>query len=396
MRSCRFHLIHLLILFCIRATAQDCKVPNGSFEDWGLLGVYDEPYGWGSFNQGALFGYPVSVSRTTDAYGGTYAIRIENDTFTDPGTGLPDTLNGTAITGWTLFNDVMGFRFRGKPYKLRGYYKYFPAAPDTMQVIAAFTRWNDSTASADMLGIGIFTASSLSSAYAPFDVFIFYYPQYTGLLPDTCIIALLSGGTYRPQPGSALYIDSLTFSYGFNLAPEAGGDEVVVWQDSSVTAGVLDNDAEPDCNTLTLSLASVPMNGTAVLYGTDSILYTPGPGYSGQDSFRYSICDNGFPSLCDTGMVNVTVLGITGTEEMLTDATAIPFPVPSGDIVTFRLPALQKSIIRITDTAGKTQVIHTSGETILNFQNSAPGIYFFHITNAAGMPLRSGKLVISR
>jgi hypothetical protein len=35
--------------------------------------------------------------------------------------------------------------------------------------------------------------------------------------------------------------------------------------------------------------------------------YTPDPSYYGTDSFCYVVCDNGTPSLCDTGYIRVIV-----------------------------------------------------------------------------------------
>ncbi len=42
-----------------------------------------------------------------------------------------------------------------------------------------------------------------------------------------------------------------------------------------------------------------------------SVTYTPATDYVGTDSFTYQVCDNGSPTLCATGTVNVTVTPVT-------------------------------------------------------------------------------------
>ena len=36
--------------------------------------------------------------------------------------------------------------------------------------------------------------------------------------------------------------------------------------------------------------------------------YTPNPGFAGEDTFTYTICDNGTPALCDTATVTIQVI----------------------------------------------------------------------------------------
>ena len=40
---------------------------------------------------------------------------------------------------------------------------------------------------------------------------------------------------------------------------------------------------------------------------TGEYVYTPPAGFTGDDSFEYTICDNGNPALCDTAVVVITV-----------------------------------------------------------------------------------------
>ncbi|WP_344788853.1 Ig-like domain-containing protein, partial [Postechiella marina] len=50
-----------------------------------------------------------------------------------------------------------------------------------------------------------------------------------------------------------------------------------------------------------------PANGTVTLNPDGTITYTPEDGFTGEDTFTYTICDDANPALCDTATVTVTV-----------------------------------------------------------------------------------------
>lgn len=112
--------------------------------------------------------------------------------------------------------------------------------------------------------------------------------------------------TYAPNSGFS-GIDSFTYTIedGFggtdtatvtvrvqnpNVAPVAVDDDAQAEQDASVSISVLDNDSDADGDTLSITEVSTPANGSAVISGS-SIVYTPAPGFSGNDSFTYTISD---------------------------------------------------------------------------------------------------------
>lgn len=91
-----------------------------------------------------------------------------------------------------------------------------------------------------------------------------------------------------------------------NQPPVAGNDTASCYRDSSVTIPVLDNDSDPDLGPSQLSIASVgtPKNGTAAI-ASGKVVYTPASGFSGTDSFTYTITD-GSDSATGTVTVNVS------------------------------------------------------------------------------------------
>lgn len=122
-----------------------------------------------------------------------------------------------------------------------------------------------------------------------------------------------------------------------NTAPVAVDDHVPVNEDIPATGNVLTNDSDAESNALTASLVTAPVNGTVVLNADGSFTYTPNSNYNELDSLEYQVCDNGWPSRCDTAWVQFTIEAINDApvitapatlaadEDVLTDLTGISF-----------------------------------------------------------------------
>lgn len=89
-----------------------------------------------------------------------------------------------------------------------------------------------------------------------------------------------------------------------NRAPLAVNDSATVDRNAAaVSIAVLSNDSDPDGDALTITASTAPANGTATISGS-SVLYTPRAGFTGSDSFSYTISDG---ALTATATVNITV-----------------------------------------------------------------------------------------
>ncbi len=75
-----------------------------------------------------------------------------------------------------------------------------------------------------------------------------------------------------------------------NQSPLAANDSVNGAPGVAVTIAVLANDSDPDGDALTVTLLTLPANGTATVSG-GQIIYTPNAGFSGTDSFTYRVSD---------------------------------------------------------------------------------------------------------
>ncbi|QQS31065.1 MAG: tandem-95 repeat protein [Sphingobacteriales bacterium] len=93
-----------------------------------------------------------------------------------------------------------------------------------------------------------------------------------------------------------------------NLPPLAQPDTVSTTLNIPVIISVLDNDSDPNGDLITVTVATVPLNGTTVINPDNTVTYTPNTGYLGTDYFVYVICDDGSPSLCDTSYVIVNIV----------------------------------------------------------------------------------------
>ena len=91
-----------------------------------------------------------------------------------------------------------------------------------------------------------------------------------------------------------------------NRPPVAVDDAVSTAEDTTVIVKVLDNDSDPDNDTLAVAVQTQPGNGGLEVRPNRRILYTPVAGFSGIDTFVYAIDDgNGATA---TATVTVTVI----------------------------------------------------------------------------------------
>ncbi len=102
-----------------------------------------------------------------------------------------------------------------------------------------------------------------------------------------------------------------------NGKPVAVNDSAATNENTPVTINALNNDSDPDGDSLRISGVGSPGNGTAALNGID-IVYTPAAGFSGIDTFSYTISDGR-----DTNTATVTVT-VNGRPVAVNDSAVVP------------------------------------------------------------------------
>ena len=124
------------------------------------------------------------------------------------------------------------------------------------------------------------------------DVFCYQVMDAQGLKDTACVTVEI---VPNPVPG--------------NDAPIAADDNTQTPKDQPIVIAVKANDTDPDGNVLgTPTKVTNPTHGTATVNADGTITYTPTAGFTGTDSFQYSVCDNGVPSRCDTATVTINVV----------------------------------------------------------------------------------------
>jgi len=94
------------------------------------------------------------------------------------------------------------------------------------------------------------------------------------------------------------------FNIPANQAPIANNDSATTTDIQPVTINVLANDSDPDNDLLTIDNFTNPTIGNLVRNNDNTFTYTPQIGFSGTDSFTYTISDG---DLTATATVNLTV-----------------------------------------------------------------------------------------
>ena len=106
-----------------------------------------------------------------------------------------------------------------------------------------------------------------------------------------------------------------------NQPPKAVNDTATTTAGKAVTVNVLANDSDPDGNTLTVTANSTPANGSVTRSG-GNVTYTPKAGFTGTDSFKYTLSDGKGGTA--TGTVTITVTAVNQPPKAVNDtATAL-------------------------------------------------------------------------
>ena len=187
---------------------------------------------------------------------------------------------------------------------------------------------------------------------------ITYTPDLSFKGPDSFTYTISDG-----QGGT----DTATVTVSVNNQPPSAGDDTATTdEDTAAVITVLNNDSDPDLDTLTVTFVSDPTNGTAAITDANTtVTYTPDPNYHGSDSFSYTISDG--QGGTDTAAVNVTVNPVNDPPTAVNDTyntpedTSLVVPVPgvlSNDTDPDTDPL---TAIKVTDPAHGSLTFNSNG-----------------------------------
>ncbi|HEU0221893.1 MAG TPA: Ig-like domain-containing protein [Paracoccaceae bacterium] len=144
----------------------------------------------------------------------------------------------------------------------------------------------------------------------------FSYTISDGKLSDSATVKVTVNGS-DPEPTPDPDPDT-------NTKPDAVADSATTAAGQAVVIKVLANDTDADGDALSVTWAGQSGHGTVTRNADGTITYKPNAGFSGSDSFYYTISDG---ELTDTAIVRISVDGSEPT----------PDPVPSGELLYAKL-----------------------------------------------------------
>lgn len=191
--------------------------------------------------------------------------------------------------------------------------EYNTGEDTTLDVPAPGVLSNDSDPDEDIITVSEYTQPSNGAVTLNTDGSFAYTPTLNYVGEDIFTYNVCDDGA--PSLCDSATVTITVISGAQNDPPSAVDDAFDADEDTQLVVaapGVLVNDSDPDGDGLSITEFTQPVNGTVTLNADGSFSYDPNPDYFGQDTFTYTICDDGIPSLCDFATVTITVA--PGTE----------------------------------------------------------------------------------
>jgi uncharacterized repeat protein (TIGR01451 family)/gliding motility-associated-like protein len=193
-----------------------------------------------------------------------------------------------------------------------------------------------------------------------------YTPPLDYIGEDSFEYTICDDGHPQACDSAVVYIEIEPLDGPDNDPPVANADTNSTQVNVPVDGNVLPNDYDPDGDPIVVTGNTNPSNGSVVVNPDGSYTYTPNPNFVGEDTFEYTICDNGTPPLCDTAIVTIQVLNTT---QNITTAVDDSYYTTVGVVIN------ENVLDNDTDPEGHTQTVDitispsngpTNGSVVLN------------------------------
>ena len=151
-----------------------------------------------------------------------------------------------------------------------------------------------------------------------------------------------------------------------NDDPDAIDDTAITNENVALGIAVLDNDTDIDGDTLSVTAVSDPANGVATINPDNTVTYTSDAIFFGEDSFTYDISDGNGGT--DTATVTVTVISVNDApvldpigNQSVDEGTTLDVNLSASDVdedvLSFSLNLDAPSFISLTDNNNGTAVL---------------------------------------
>jgi hypothetical protein len=207
-----------VVLMVFGVKAQN-SIPNGNFESW-TSSTFEDPQFYKSSNSENYHNnLPFNCIKTTDAYHGSYAVKLTTGANKSMAYFLNSQPNGDPP--WHG-----GMPFNQKPTGIRGYYKSAVPAGDSAFVLVNLSK--------NGTGIGFYTFKfyGTHSTYTPFS---FTFKPALTVAPDSIIVGFASSDVFNDIAitGSMIQVDSISFTGVISQPANFNGD-FELWQSQTI------------------------------------------------------------------------------------------------------------------------------------------------------------------
>ena len=129
---------------------------------------------------------------------------------------------------------------------------------------------------------------------------------YPSVVP--CSVKVVSHGTSDEQAVENASSNCDGGGIGTNQPPVANNDSAVTNQNTAIDINVAGNDSDPDGSIVpsSIAIASGVKNGSTAKNNNGTVSYTPDTGFTGSDSFTYTVQDDG-GAVSNLATVTITV-----------------------------------------------------------------------------------------
>ena len=150
------------------------------------------------------------------------------------------------------------------------------------------------------------------------------------------------------------------------LPPTALDDAITTAEDTAVRVVVLNNDSDPDNDSLTVVAVTQPSHGTTAINPDGTVTYTPARNFNGADSFTYTISDGHEGTA--TATVSVTVTAVNDAPTLV-----LPEAQATAEDLAVRITGIAVADVDVNQGTGQVRVTLTVVSGMLVASMSAVG-----------------------
>lgn len=234
-----------LTFFLLTVLVSSAQIlPNPSFEVWEQFGTYEEPQSWHTPNPYTSMALKTVVSKSDDAYSGTYSALLETKnilgSFNAPGLLTLANFTVDIMTGSYSFPG--GIALSETVNKMTGMYKYTGVNGDSASAMIISFRHAEGQ-EIDTVGFGYGFLQDASD-WTPFTITMYPWGEAQ---PDSFNVIIMSSGSFDLNVGSKLWVDDLsleTVTGIINLSKETTSVKIYPNPVSDFVKFEIENDGE--------------------------------------------------------------------------------------------------------------------------------------------------------